>query len=286
VEYQGQIVHNRYEIGAPIGEGREARVFRALDRRLDREVAIKLLRSELRTDPTFVTRFEREARSVARLEHPHIVPVYDYGEALDTSYLVMQYLEGGDLRRLLVPGQPIELGLARRLSEEIAEALAAAHRLGIVHRDVKPGNILLTADRQAKVTDFGIAKLLDAPGLTARADVLGSSHYLSPEQAAGTAITPAADVYSLGVVLFEMLTGDVPFNGDTAVAVMIKQVNEAVPAPVGPGGPVSEPLAEIVRRATSKRVESRYQTAGEMMADLDRAAAALTARGWRRWLTR
>jgi eukaryotic-like serine/threonine-protein kinase len=268
VEYQGQIVHDRYEIGAPIGEGREARVYRALDRHLDREVAIKVLRPELRNDPTFATRFEREARSVARLIHPHIVPVYDYGQGLDTSYLVMQYLEGGDLRRLLVAGQPLELGLALRLSQEIADALAAAHRIGIVHRDVKPGNVLLTSDREAKVTDFGIAKLLEAPGLTARTDILGSAYYLSPEQAAGTTITPAADVYSLGVVLFEMLAGRRPFEGESFIQVTLQHV-QTPPPPITDFNPaVPADLAALIERMLAKDPAARFPDGAALLAAL------------------
>ena len=184
--------------------------------------------------------------------------MYDYGEGLDTSYLVMQYLEGGDLRRLLVAGQPLELGLALRLSQDIAEALAAAHQVGIVHRDVKPGNILLTSDMQAKVTDFGIAKLLDAPGLTARPDILGSAHYMSPEQAAGTAITPAADVYALGVVLFEMLAGRRPFEGETFVQVVLQHV-QAPPPPITDFNPaVPAELAALIARMLAKDPAARY----------------------------
>ncbi|HLH24564.1 MAG TPA: protein kinase, partial [Chloroflexota bacterium] len=196
MDFQGEIVQGRYAVGEQLGEGGDATIYRAEDLRLGRDVALKFLRRELRADPTFVARFEREARSAARLDHPHIIPVYEYGEAAGTYYLVMQYLPGGDLRARLRDG-PLPVATAVRLAAEVAEALGAAHAKGIVHRDVKPANILLTEDEHAKVTDFGIAKMLDVPALTATAALLGTPHYLAPEQASGGAITPATDVYAL-----------------------------------------------------------------------------------------
>ncbi|HLH26192.1 MAG TPA: protein kinase, partial [Chloroflexota bacterium] len=193
---QGATIGDRYVVGEELGQGSDATVFRGQDLRLGRDVALKFLRPELQADPTFVTRFEREARSVARLDHPHIVPVYEYGEALGTRYLVMQYLPGGDLRARLRDG-PLAVERALRIAADIAAALGSAHAQGIVHRDVKPANILLTEDGRAKMTDFGIAKMLDVPALTATAALLGTPHYLAPEQASGGAITPATDVYAL-----------------------------------------------------------------------------------------
>src|SRR5438874_6709175 len=218
----GQLLHERYRVAELLGEGTEALVYRADDLRLDRPVAIKLLRPELRADPSFVARFEREARGAARLAHPHIVRIYDYGEIADgeaegTYFLVMEYVEGGDLRDRLQPGVPLAVPVALRLAREVAEALADAHAHAIVHRDVKPANVLLTEHGQAKVTDFGIAKMLDVPSLTASAALLGTPHYLAPEQASAGAITPASDVYALGVVLFEMLAGRRPFEGESFV---------------------------------------------------------------------
>jgi serine/threonine-protein kinase len=180
----------------------------------------------------------------------------------------MQYLEGGDLRRLLVAGQPLELGLALRLSREIAEALAAAHQLGIVHRDVKPANILLTSDQQVKVTDFGIAKLLQAPALTAPTDILGSAYYLSPEQAASTAITPAADVYSLGVVLFEMLAGRRPFEGETSIQVALQHVQAAAPPITDFNPAVPADLAALIARMLAKDPAARFPDGAALLTAL------------------
>ncbi len=258
MDFQGQVIQDRYVVGEMVGEGADAVVHRARDRRLDRVVAVKFLRPALRADPTFVTRFEREARSAASLDHPHIVPVYDYGEGAGTFFLVMQLLLGGDLRRRLRPGQPLIVDEAVRLAIEVADALGAAHARGIVHRDVKPGNILLTADEHVKVSDFGIAKMLDAPALTMRAALLGSAYYMAPEQASAGAITPAADVYSLGVVLFEMLAGRPPFDGETFLQVALRHLQTPPPSieELNPAVPVD--LAEIVAWALAKDPAQRF----------------------------
>jgi len=258
VDFRDQVIHDRYVIGDIVGEGADAVVHRAHDRRLDRVVAVKFLRPALRGDPTFVTRFEREARGAASLDHPRIVPVYDYGETADTFFLVMQYLPGGDLRCRLHPGEPLVVEEAVRIAIEVADALGAAHARGIIHRDVKPGNILLTADDHVKVSDFGIAKMLDVPAITTRTALLGSAHYMAPEQASGGGITPAADVYSLGVVLFEMLAGRPPFQGETFLQVALQHLQAPAPALAELNPAMPADLAEVVGRALAKDPEQRF----------------------------
>ncbi|HZS02448.1 MAG TPA: protein kinase [Chloroflexota bacterium] len=284
MEPRGQLVKDRYALEALLGEGGDALVYRATDRHLRRTVAVKLLRPELRADPTFVARFEREARSAGRLAHPHIVPVYDYGEALGTYFLVMEYVAGGDLRARLRQGAPLAADRTARLSAEIAAALGAAHALDIVHRDVKPANVLLTEDDHAKVTDFGIAKMLAVPQLTATAAILGTPHYLAPEQATGGGVTPASDVYSLGVVLYEMLAGRRPFEGESFVHVAMQHLN-AVPPPLADVNPAVPPaLAAIVARALAKDPAERFPDGAALSAalralDEPRGAPSVTTSG-------
>ncbi len=276
VSVQGATIGDRYVVGEELGQGSDATVFRGQDLRLGRDVALKFLRPELQADPTFVTRFEREARSVARLDHPHIVPVYEYGEALGTRYLVMQYLPGGDLRARLRDG-PLAVERALRIAADIAAALGSAHAQGIVHRDVKPANILLTEDGRAKMTDFGIAKMLDVPALTATAALLGTPHYLAPEQASGGAITPATDVYALGVVLFEMLAGRHLFEGESFVQVAMQHLHADPPrlSDLNPAVPSS--LAAVVSRALAKDPAARFADGRAFAAALRAAERALAA---------
>ncbi|HZS01476.1 MAG TPA: protein kinase [Chloroflexota bacterium] len=268
MEREERVLQGRYRLAEQLGEGSDAIVYRAEDLRLGRAVAVKLLRPELRADPSFVARFEREARSAARLDHPHIVKVYDYGEAEGTYFLVMQYVPGGDLRARLQRGEPLLVPLALRLAAEAAEALAEAHAQAIVHRDVKPANLLLTEEDQIKVTDFGIAKMLDVPALTATAALLGTPHYLAPEQAQAGAITPATDVYSLGVVLYEMLAGRRPFEGESFVQVAMQHLH-AEPPPLAELNPAVPPsVVALVERALAKDPSERFADAGALGAAL------------------
>jgi eukaryotic-like serine/threonine-protein kinase len=279
-----------YRLIDKLGEGGTGVVYRGVHVALGKPVAVKVLHLDVARDPRLATTLLREGRLASRAHHPGIVDVTDFGTTRDgRTYLVMELVDWPTLRDLLRDGA-IQEDRSTAICRQILLALEEAHRQGVVHRDLKPANVFVGPGDLVKIGDFGTARFM-GPGTSGVKDtrentVTGSPDYMSPEHCRGQLTDGRTDVYALGCMLFEMLTGDVPFTGETAVEVMIKQVNEAVPAPVGPGGAVSEPLAEIIRRAMSKRLESRYQTAGEMRSDLDRAAAALTARGWRRWLTR
>ena len=274
MDLKGQSIDDRYILGARLGEGTDAQVYYAMDRHLRRTVAIKVLRPELCADSVFVDRFEREARSAGRLNHDHIVPIYDYGPALGTYYLVMEYMRRGDLRGCLRPGQRLPCDVAVRLAAEVADGLGAAHARGIVHRDVKPANVLLTDDGHAKVTDFGIAKLLDVPAVTPAAVLLGTPHYLAPEQAGNGKITLATDVYALGVLLYEMLAGQRPFAGEGFVQVIMQHLHREAPslAPLNPA--VTPALAALVARALAKDPAARFADGAAFVEALRAAARA------------
>jgi serine/threonine protein kinase len=279
-----------YRLIDKLGEGGTGVVYRAVHVALAKPVAVKVLHADVARDPRLATTLLREGRLASRAHHPGIVDVTDFGTTRDgRTYLVMELLTWPTLRDLLREGA-LQEDRAAAICRQILLALEEAHRQGVVHRDLKPANVFVGPGDLVKIGDFGTARFMQ-PGQSGVKDtrentVTGSPDYMSPEHCRGQLTDGRTDVYALGCMLFEMLTGDVPFSGETAVAVMIKQVNEPAPPLVSPGGPVSEPLAEIVRRAMAKRADSRYQTASEMMADLERAMAALTARGWRRWLTR
>ncbi|HLH22274.1 MAG TPA: protein kinase [Chloroflexota bacterium] len=277
MDLRGQRINDRYLLGALLGEGADALVYCAMDSHLGRVVAIKLLRPELCVDPTLVTRFEREARSASRLNHPNIVPIFDYGQALDTYFFVMEYVRGGHLGKRLRPGQPLGIPETLWLAAQVADALGTAHARGIVHRDVKPANILLDDDGCPKLTDFGIAKLLDIPAVTQASLLLGTPHYLAPEQASGGAITPATDVYALGVVLYEMLAGRRPFVGNGLLHVAMQHVHMA-PPPLADLNPAVPPaLAAVVARALAKDPAQRFADGAALGVAL-RAQARVGAR--------
>jgi predicted Ser/Thr protein kinase len=225
-----KVISGRYELEELVGSGGMSAVYRAHDRLLERKVALKILHQRYGEDAEYLERFRREARAVAQLAHPNIVTVIDRGEDEERQFIVFEYIDGDDLKQLVERSGPLPVDQVVRLGLDVARALAFAHERGIVHRDVKPQNVLLNGDGQAKVTDFGIARSLDVErGVTQTGTVLGTSNYIAPEQASGQPVDERSDVYSLGVVLFELLTGDVPFVGDNFVAVAMKHVNEPAP---------------------------------------------------------
>jgi eukaryotic-like serine/threonine-protein kinase len=262
--------HPRYRLDRLIATGGMGEVWAATDTVLERDVAVKLLKREYADDPVFRARFAAEARHAGALQHPHVAAVLDYGELpgedrAPVPFLVMELVEGRPLSALLAAGGALEPEVAAELIAQAAEGLAAAHAIGIVHRDVKPGNLLVTGEGQVKVTDFGIARAADAVPLTTTGHVVGTPHYFSPEQAQGQAATPASDVYSLGIVLFECLVGAKPFVGDSPVATALKQLRDPLP-PFPPQVP--ERLQAVVRAATSKDPAQRIRGAAELAAVL------------------
>ena len=257
----GRLIGGRYRLIAPLGEGGMATLWRAMDEQLDREVAVKLLRPQFGNDPGFAARFKQEARSAGSLSHPNIVSVYDYGTDAETGgqFIVMQLVDGEDLAAILKKNGPLQPDDAVRIAIGVASALEAAHRRGIVHRDVKPGNILI--DQDVKVTDFGIARAVAEASMTVTGTTLGSVHYFSPEQARGDEVTGQSDVYALGIVLYEMLTGRRPFEGDSAAGVALKRLSED-PLPPTVHGPVPPGLSAIVMRALERDPAKRFPDAG------------------------
>lgn len=268
---QKVLLGGRYRLVERVGEGGMAIVYRGVDERLGREVAIKVLRSEYADDEAFVARFEREARAAARLNHPHVAAVFDTGYDGQWRFIVMELLQGGTLKEHIRRRGGVKVGEALRIAREAGEALAYAHGQGVIHRDIKPQNILFTEDGRTKVTDFGIARAVTEASVTDAGTVLGSVHYLSPEQAQGKEATPASDLYSLGVVLYEMLTGRVPYQGDSAVGVAVQHVaGRYVPARQF-NAEVTEQVERIIQRAMAVNPQERYATAEEMVEDLQRA---------------
>jgi len=274
----GTILNGRYRLEARIGTGGMSAVYRAIDETLERPVAIKLMNREIATDSDQLERFRREARAVAQLSHPHIVGVIDYGEDQGRPYIVLEYVEGETLKERIRRNGELDVAEAVAYAIEIARALGAAHARHIVHRDVKPQNVLIDEEGSAKVTDFGIARSLDDDGLTADGRVLGTTDYVSPEQALGHAVTGQSDLYSLGIVLFEMLTGGVPFRGENQVAVAMKHVREELPDVQTLRPEVSASLAAVIDRATAKDLHQRYRSDEELIADLESVLALEAAR--------
>jgi serine/threonine-protein kinase len=274
----GTILNGRYRLEARIGTGGMSSVYRALDETLERPVAIKLMNREIATDSDQLERFRREARAVAQLSHPHIVGVIDYGEDQGRPYIVLEYVEGETLKERIRRNGELDVSEAIAYAIEIARALGCAHARHIVHRDVKPQNVLIDEEGSAKVTDFGIARSLDDDGLTADGRVLGTTDYVSPEQALGHDVTGQSDLYSLGVVLFEMLTGSVPFSGENQVAVAMKHVREELPDVQALRPEVSASLAAVIDRATAKDLHTRYRSDEELIADLENVLALEAAR--------
>jgi serine/threonine protein kinase len=279
----GTLLDGRYRLDAQIGTGGMSTVYRAFDTTLERQVAIKLMHRDIATQSDQLERFRREARAVAQLNHQHVVGVIDAGESGEgnsqaTPYIVFEYIQGETLKDRIRRHGRLPLPEAVAYAIEIARALGAAHEAGIVHRDVKPQNVLVDGEGLAKVTDFGIARTLEQDGLTADGRVLGTTDYVSPEQALGHAVTGQSDLYSLGIVLYEMLTGDVPFTGENQVAVAMKHVREELPDVQVRRPEVSSALARVVDLATAKELATRYASADAMIADLEEVLAVEASR--------
>jgi serine/threonine-protein kinase len=264
----GRVFSSRYEIQREIAQGGMAEVYLAHDQLLNRPIALKALFPEYAREPSFVERFRREAQAAANLNHPNIVAIYDWGQEDGTYFIVMEYVEGRALRDLIRSEGPLDPNQAAEITAEIASALAFAHRNGVVHRDVKPGNVLLTRSGTVKVTDFGIARAGASDGLTQTGSVMGTATYFSPEQAQGLPVDGRSDVYALGVVLYEMVTGVAPFTGDSPVSVAYKHVREEVVVPSERNPDVPADLEHIIVTALAKAPENRYQTADDMRSDI------------------
>jgi predicted Ser/Thr protein kinase len=266
------VLGGRYRVEEELGRGGMARVFRGTDTVLGRPVAIKILAPQFAEDANFVTRFRREAQAAARLNNPHVVGVYDTGSDDGIHFIVMEYVDAKTVADFLAGGSRIMPDRAIELAESVCEALSVAHAAGIVHRDVKPANIMVGRDGSVKVTDFGIARLTTSADTVAQtAAVLGTASYLSPEQAQGQPVDPRSDLYSLGAVLYEMVTGRPPFSGDTAVAVASKHVLEQPVPPSQLNPDISPELDAVIMKALAKNPVNRYQSADEFRADLERA---------------
>ena len=265
----GKIFAGRYRIIKQIGRGGMADVYLAKDLILDgEEVAVKVLRTNYQTDPIAVARFQREARAMADLDHPHIVRITDIGEEEGQQYLAMEYVAGLDLKRYIKEHHPLSNEEAVRIMGQILLAMRLAHTRGIVHRDLKPQNILLTPDGTAKVTDFGIAVAFAETSLTQTNSMLGSVHYLSPEQARGSKATVQSDIYAMGIIFYEMLTGHIPYDGDSAVTIALQHFQKPLPSVIAENPSVPQALENVVIKATAKKLTDRYKSVAEMYVDL------------------
>ena len=266
---KGQKINDRYEIIKTIGEGGMANVYLANDTILDRKVAIKVLRGDLSNDEKFIRRFQREALSVSNLSHPNIVEVYDVGEEDGQYYTVMEYIEGKTLKQLLKKRETLTLTEVIDIMLQLTDGLAHAHESYIIHRDIKPQNIMILDNGLVKITDFGIATALNATQLTQTNSVMGSVHYLPPEQANGKSATVKSDIYSLGILMYELITGSVPFKGDNAVEIALKHMKEKIPSIRKQNPTIPQTVENIVIKATAKNPRNRYDSVKEMHEDLE-----------------
>ena len=270
----GAIVDNRYKVLSRLGSGGMADVFLAEDQQLGRNVALKLLHRRFAEDPDFVERFRREAQSAARLQHPNVVGVYDRGAYDDTFYIAMEYLPGRTLKQVIRQEAPLDPIRAIDITNQILRAARFAHRRGVIHRDLKPHNVIIDETDHAKVTDFGIARA-GASDMTETGSIMGTAQYLSPEQAQGHAVSAGSDLYSIGVVLYEMLTGRVPFDADSAVTIALKHVSEAPTAPSAINPRVPPELEQVVMWSMNKNPADRPTDADQFIAALEAAKTAI-----------
>ena len=268
---KGQLIDERYKIIKSIGEGGMANVYLAYDTILDRNVAVKVLRGDLSGDEKFVRRFQREALSASSLAHPNIVEMYDVGEDNGVYFIVMEYIEGKTLKQLLKKRGTLTLSESIDIMLQLTDGMAHAHDSYIIHRDLKPQNIMIKDDGQIKITDFGIAMALNATQLTQTNSVMGSVHYLPPEQASGKRCTTKSDIYSMGIIFYELLSGSLPFKGDNAVEIALKHMRDPLPSLREENNAIPQSIENIIRRATAKNPKNRYENAKEMHEDLLRA---------------
>ncbi len=265
---KGELIDNRYKIIKSIGEGGMANVYLAWDTILEREVAVKILRGDLADDEKFVRRFQREANSASSLRHPNIVEMYDVGEDNGKYFIVMEYVNGKTLKSLIKKRGALNLNEAIDIMLQLTSGIACAHDSYIIHRDIKPQNVLILEDGRVKITDFGIAMALNSNELTQTNSVMGSVHYLPPEQASGSGSTIKSDIYSLGILMFELLTGKVPFKGDNAVEIAIKHMKDQIPSVVEINNSIPQSVENIIIRACAKNPKNRYDSVAEMYEDL------------------
>jgi serine/threonine protein kinase len=271
----GETIAGRYEVEELVGHGGMSSVYKARDALLERHVALKILHEQYSNDEDFVERFKREARSVAQLQHPNIVTVIDRGEEDGRQFIVFEYIEGENLKEHVVRKGRLDVSEALEIADEVARGLAFAHGQGLIHRDVKPQNVLLNGDGRAKVTDFGIARTLDVDGMTQTGTILGTSNYIAPEQASGQPVDAHSDVYALGAVLYELLAGEVPFPGESFVAVAMKHMHEPAPNLLDVRRDVPLRVAAAVDRALEKDPEQRFPTMDAFAAELEACLAEL-----------
>ncbi len=265
---KGQTINDRYEVIRSIGEGGMANVYLGYDTILDRNVAIKVLRGDLSNDEKFVRRFQREALSASSLAHPNIVEMYDVGEDDGTYYIVMEYVDGKTLKQLLKKRGTLTLSEAIDIMSQLTDGMAHAHDSYIIHRDLKPQNIMIKDDGQIKITDFGIAMALNSTQLTQTNSVMGSVHYLPPEQASGKGCTIKSDIYSMGIIFYELLSGSLPFRGDNAVEIALKHMRDPLPSLREDNPSIPQSIENIIRKATAKNPKNRYESARSMHEDL------------------
>ena len=265
---KGELIDNRYRIIKSIGEGGMANVYLAWDTILEREVAVKILRGDLAEDEKFIRRFQREANAASSLRHPNIVEMYDVGEDNGKYFIVMEYVDGKTLKSLIKKRGALNLNEALDIMLQITSGIACAHDSYIIHRDIKPQNVLILEDGRVKITDFGIAMALNSNELTQTNSVMGSVHYLPPEQASGNGSTIKSDIYSLGILMFELLTGRVPFKGDNAVEIAIKHMKEPIPSVCEINNSIPQSVENIILKACAKNPKNRYNSVAEMYEDL------------------